>query len=74
MSRIPDYDGPAFLLFSPIEEITATCTTPYNHRAIGFRNCESAFHLVDTILGGRLLRTSGQFRMVGLLLRLWPLM
>jgi hypothetical protein len=53
MSRIPDYDGPAFLLCSPIEEITSTCTTPYNHRAIGFRNCESAFHLVDTILGGR---------------------
>jgi hypothetical protein len=53
MSRIPDYDGPAFPLCSPIEKITATCTAPYNHCAVGFRNCESAFHLAGTILGGR---------------------
>jgi hypothetical protein len=53
MSKIPDYEGPAFPLCSPIEELTATCTAPYNHRAIGFRNCESAFHLAGTILGGR---------------------
>jgi hypothetical protein len=26
---------------------------PYNHRAAGFRNCESAFHLASKILGGR---------------------
>jgi DNA-directed RNA polymerase subunit N (RpoN/RPB10) len=39
-------------LFSPIEALTATCTAPYNHRAVGFRNCESAFHLASTILGG----------------------
>jgi hypothetical protein len=32
--------------------VIATCTTPYNHQAIGFRNCESTFHLASTILGG----------------------
>jgi hypothetical protein len=53
MPNIPDYEGPAFPLYSPIEELTATCTAPYNHRAIGFKNCESAFHLAGTILGGR---------------------
>jgi hypothetical protein len=53
MSRIPDNDGPAFPFCSHIEEITATCTAPYNHRAVGFRNCESAFHMAGTILGGR---------------------
>jgi hypothetical protein len=53
MSEIPDYDGPALPLCSPIEEITATCIGPYNHRAIGFRNCESAFHLAGKILSGR---------------------
>jgi uncharacterized protein YktA (UPF0223 family) len=53
MPKIPGYDGPAFLLCSPIEEITDTCIGPYNHRAVGFRNCESAFHLAGTILGGR---------------------
>jgi hypothetical protein len=39
-------------LFAPIEALTATCTAPYNHRAGGIRNCESAFHLAGTILGG----------------------
>jgi uncharacterized protein YktA (UPF0223 family) len=53
MSKIPVYEGPAFPLPSPIEELTATCTAPYNHRAVGFRNCEGAFHLASTILGGR---------------------
>jgi hypothetical protein len=53
MSKIPDYEGPTFPLSSPIEELTATCTAPYNHHAVGFRNCESAFHLAGTILGGR---------------------
>jgi hypothetical protein len=53
MSKIPDYEGPAFPLSSPIAELTATCTAPYNHRAVGFRNCESAFHLASKILGGR---------------------
>jgi hypothetical protein len=53
MSKIPGYDGPAHPLFSPIEALTATCTAPYNHRAVGFRNCENAFHLAGTILGGR---------------------
>jgi hypothetical protein len=26
MSKIPDYEGPAFPLSSPIAEVTATCT------------------------------------------------
>jgi hypothetical protein len=52
MSKIPGYTGPAYPLYSPIEAVTATCTAPYNHRAIGFRNCESAFFLASTILGG----------------------
>jgi hypothetical protein len=33
--------------------LTATCTASFNHRAAGIRNCESAFHLASTILGGR---------------------
>jgi hypothetical protein len=53
MSKVPDYEGPAFPLSLTIEELTATCTAPYNHRAVGFRNCESAFHLAGTILGVR---------------------
>jgi hypothetical protein len=53
MSKIPGYEGPAFPLCPPIEEIAATCTAPYNHRVVGFRNCKSAFHLAGTILGGR---------------------
>jgi hypothetical protein len=53
MSKIPGYDGPTHPLYTPIESLTATCTAPYNHQAAGFRNCESAFHLADTTLGGR---------------------
>jgi uncharacterized protein YktA (UPF0223 family) len=53
MSKIPRYEGPTFPLYSPIAELTATCTTSYNHRVVGFRNCESAFHLASNILGGR---------------------
>jgi hypothetical protein len=52
MSKIPGYDGPAHPLCSPIEALTATCTAPYNYWAVGFRNCENAFHLAGTILGG----------------------
>jgi hypothetical protein len=52
MSKIPSYTGPAYPLYSPIEAVNATCTTSYNHRAVGFCNCESAFHLASTILGG----------------------
>jgi hypothetical protein len=52
MSKIPSYIGPAYPLYSPIEAMTATCTAPYNHPAIGFKNCESAFHLASMILGG----------------------
>jgi hypothetical protein len=53
MSKVLGYDGPAHPLCSPIEALIATCTAPYNHRAVGFRNCENAFHLAGTILGGR---------------------
>jgi hypothetical protein len=52
MSNIPGYTGPAYPLYSPIEAVTATCTAPYNHWAVGFKNCESAFHLANTILCG----------------------
>jgi hypothetical protein len=53
MFKVPGYDGPAHPLSSPIEALIATCTTSYNHRAAGIKNCESAFHLASTILGGR---------------------
>jgi hypothetical protein len=53
MSKIPGYEGPAFPLSSPIAELTATYTTPYIHRTVGFRIYESAFHLASKILGGR---------------------
>jgi hypothetical protein len=33
--------------------VTATCTAPYNHQAVGFKNCENAFFLATMILGGR---------------------
>jgi hypothetical protein len=55
MSAIPSYEGPAHPLSMPIEALTAVCTTPYNHRAAGIRNCENAFHLASTILGGRVI-------------------
>jgi uncharacterized protein YktA (UPF0223 family) len=51
--KIPGYEGLAFPLSSPIKELTVTCTAPYNHHAVGFRNCESAFHLASKIFGGR---------------------
>jgi hypothetical protein len=53
MSKIPDYEGPVFPLSSSIEELTATSTAPYNHRAVGFKNYESTFHFASTIHGGR---------------------
>jgi hypothetical protein len=52
MSAIPGYEGPAHPLSTPIEALTVVRTAPYNHRAAGIRNCENAFHLVSTILGG----------------------
>jgi hypothetical protein len=51
MSKILGYNGPAHPLCSPIEALTATYTTPYNHRAAGFRNFENTFLLASTILG-----------------------
>jgi hypothetical protein len=53
ISTIPGYDGPAYPFSTPIEALTAISTASYNHRAAGIRNCESAFHLASTILGGR---------------------
>jgi hypothetical protein len=53
MSNILGHTRPAYPLYSPIEVVTTTCTASYYHRAVGFRNCESAFHLASTILGGR---------------------
>jgi hypothetical protein len=50
---VPGYNGPAHPLSTPIEVLTATSTASYNHRVAGIRNCESAFHLAITILGGR---------------------
>jgi uncharacterized protein YktA (UPF0223 family) len=52
MSKIPGYTGLAYPLYSPIEAVTATCIAPYNHQAVGFRNCENAFFLASMILGG----------------------
>jgi hypothetical protein len=53
MSEVPGYTGPAHPLSCPIAPLTAVNTTEFNHRAVGIRNCESAFHLASTILGGR---------------------
>jgi hypothetical protein len=53
MSTILGYDGPAHPFSTPIEALTAISTASYNHRTAGIRNCESAFHLASTILGGR---------------------
>jgi hypothetical protein len=53
MSAIPGYEGPAHPLSSPMEALTAVCTTDYSHRAVGIRSNENAFHLASTILGGR---------------------
>jgi hypothetical protein len=39
-------------LSRPIAPLTAVNAAEFNHRAVGFRNCESAFHLASTILGG----------------------
>jgi hypothetical protein len=53
MSAIPSYEGPAHPLSSPIEVLTVVCTADYNHRSVGIKSCENAFHLASTILGGR---------------------
>jgi hypothetical protein len=53
MSKISEYEGPAHPISSPIEALTAVNTVDYNHRAVGIRSCENAFHLASTILGGR---------------------
>jgi hypothetical protein len=53
MSVVPGYEGPAYPLSCSITPLTAVNTADFNHWAVGIRNCESAFHLASTILGGR---------------------
>jgi hypothetical protein len=53
MSGIEGYEGPARPLSGPVEPLTVVNTAKYNHRAVGIRACENAFHLASTILGGR---------------------
>jgi hypothetical protein len=53
MSEVSGYTGPAHPLSCPIAPLTAVNTTEFNQRAVGIRNCESAFHLTSTILGVR---------------------
>jgi hypothetical protein len=53
MSEVSGYTGPAHPLSCPIAPLTAVNTAEFNHRAVGITNCESAFHLASTILGGR---------------------
>jgi hypothetical protein len=53
MSEVPGYEGPACPLSFSIEALTAVNAAEFNHRAVGIRNCENAFHLASTILGGR---------------------
>jgi hypothetical protein len=53
MSTISGYEGPAHPLSTPIGALTAVNTAEYNHRAVGIRSCENAFHLASTTLGGR---------------------
>jgi hypothetical protein len=53
MSKIPGYEGLDHPLSCPIEALTAVNTAEFNHRAVGIRSCENAFHLASTILGGR---------------------
>jgi hypothetical protein len=53
MSIVPGYEGPAHPFSMPIEALSAISTASYNHRAVGIRNCESAFHLASIIIGGR---------------------
>jgi hypothetical protein len=40
-------------LSCPIAPLTAVNVAEFNQRAVGIRNCESAFHHASTILGGR---------------------
>jgi hypothetical protein len=53
MSAISGYEGPTHPLSSPIEALTAVNTAEFNHRAVGIKSCENAFHLASTIIGGR---------------------
>jgi hypothetical protein len=52
MSKVSGYTGPAYLFYSPMTSVTAISTATYNGRVLGFKNCENAFFLASTILGG----------------------
>jgi hypothetical protein len=72
MSTKPGYEGPAHPLSSPIGALTVVSTVDFNHRIIGIRSCENAFHLASTIIGGRDIVeefVAVQFLMVGPRLR-----
>jgi hypothetical protein len=53
MSEVPGYTGSVHPLSCPISPLTAVNTAEFNQQALGIRNCESAFHLASTIVGGR---------------------
>jgi hypothetical protein len=53
MSEVPGYEGPACPLSCSIAPLTVVNVAEFNHWAVGIRNCENAFHLASTILGGR---------------------
>jgi hypothetical protein len=58
MSEVPGYEGPAYPLSCSIAPLTAVNTAEFNHRAVGIRNCESAFHHASTILEAAILSKS----------------
>jgi hypothetical protein len=53
MSEVSGYTGLVHPLSCPNAPLTAVNTAEFNQRAMGIRNCGSAFHLASTILGGR---------------------
>jgi hypothetical protein len=53
MSEVPGYEGPACPLSCSIAPLTTVNVAEFNHRAVGIRNCENAFYLASTVLGGR---------------------
>jgi hypothetical protein len=52
MTKVSGYTGPAYPFYSPMALVTAMCTASYNKHTVGFKNCENAFLLASTILGG----------------------
>jgi hypothetical protein len=52
MSKVFGYTGPAYPFYSLMTSVTIVSTSIFNSRALGFKNCENAFFLASTILGG----------------------